>query len=478
MRRRILGCALLVAGCGDPVLSPIIEVPDPSSPGYPFSEGSELDDLLLEIARQGDELPLVQRRGAPGDPPELDSVPFGEDLVVHLSGRDSGVIAAYGRTCAIDFRSDGDASERSPRLYFSLTTNWGTVQTPEEPVRIGGHAFSLPDGSALYFGGSGVRSVERFDPLSDATFDIVDLIAERESAVSAAIGSAGQVLLVGGHHRDNVDAFVEQIEVIGAQGVVAVEGPQLRDHAAASLADGSVVVAGGVGPAGVTGEAIRYQLGDTGLQEQSRSQLTLPRRLHTLTRVSDGRLIIAGGLDASGSPVAELESFQPSTDGFAVEGGTQPVSLVRWGHQAIGVPGRQQGIIVVIIGGMTIPDGATEPEPAREIVSYDPITEEVASVHTLPEGSAVDGFSLTPLPDGSVLVAGGRDPAGEPLASAARLRFDPASGQIRYLPTTSLAFPRAGHSATQLCDGTVLIVGGTDEPTPAERYNPELKGRR
>jgi hypothetical protein len=41
-----------------------------------------------------------------------------------------------------------------------------------------------------------------------------------------------------------------------------------------------------------------------------------------------------------------------------------------------------------------------------------------------------------------------------------------------------MRLPRAHHQATLLCDGTVLVVGGTALPTPAERYNPPAVGRR
>ena len=41
-----------------------------------------------------------------------------------------------------------------------------------------------------------------------------------------------------------------------------------------------------------------------------------------------------------------------------------------------------------------------------------------------------------------------------------------------------LTTPRAGHQATLLCDGTVLISGGTTTQAVIERYNPPVAGRR
>src|SRR5262249_1376502 len=91
---------LLAAACSPavPVLAPIVDVPDASSPAYPFTD---IDELRLSIAHAGQDADIALVSVAPGDTPELASVPFGDDLVVHLSGRRAGVEVAYGRTCAV-----------------------------------------------------------------------------------------------------------------------------------------------------------------------------------------------------------------------------------------------------------------------------------------------------------------------------------------------------------------------------------------
>ena len=61
--------------------------------------------------------------------------------------------------------------------------------------------------------------------------------------------------------------------------------------------------------------------------------------------------------------------------------------------------------------------------------------------------------------DGTVLVAGGRYPAGHRVSSAAAQLFVPESGG--FVATGSLITARDGHTATLLVDGTVLITGGT-----------------
>jgi hypothetical protein len=96
----------------------------------------------------------------------------------------------------------------------------------------------------------------------------------------------------------------------------------------------------------------------------------------------------------------------------------------------------------------------------------------------LPPNAGLTEFTATTLPDGRVLLAGGLDATGRPTAAAFIATFDPMNGVVDVIPTDRLSIPRAGHQATLLCDGTVLISGGTSTQVPPERYNPPPDGRR
>src|SRR5215471_19074589 len=88
------------------------------------------------------------------------------------------------------------------------------------------------------------------------------------------------------------------------------------------------------------------------------------------------------------------------------------------------------------------------------------------------------GHTATLLADGKVLVAGGVGPDNTSLSSVEL--YDPATGT--WSTTSSLTTPRAGHTATLLPTGEVLVVGGDEfpgypgAPTPgtgaAEIYDP------
>src|SRR5437762_5898777 len=87
-------------------------------------------------------------------------------------------------------------------------------------------------------------------------------------------------------------------------------------------------------------------------------------------------------------------------------------------------------------------------------------------------GNGLPGSTTTRLADGRWLILGGQNASG-PQRSASIV--DPATQQTTAIPA-GLVEPRAGHSATLLPDGTVLIVGGVgiggQTLFAAERFDP------
>src|SRR5207245_4848835 len=88
--------------------------------------------------------------------------------------------------------------------------------------------------------------------------------------------------------------------------------------------------------------------------------------------------------------------------------------------------------------------------------AYDP---EVGTFSVLPHRLVTPRWdhTATLLPDGRILLTGGRNDAGV-LASAEI--FDPTTETITALTGALMTTPRAGHTATLLPDGRVLILGG------------------
>jgi Galactose oxidase, central domain/Kelch motif len=76
-------------------------------------------------------------------------------------------------------------------------------------------------------------------------------------------------------------------------------------------------------------------------------------------------------------------------------------------------------------------------------------------------------FTLTLLPSGKVMAAGGADTNGQ-LAFVEL--YEPATGV--WTPTGSLQTPRDSHTATLLPNGTVLVAGGMGVPPPVQTLPP------
>jgi len=84
-------------------------------------------------------------------------------------------------------------------------------------------------------------------------------------------------------------------------------------------------------------------------------------------------------------------------------------------------------------------------------------------------------YLATRLADGRVLVTGGQTTEGE-ISGSAEI-FDPVTNE--FSPTGEMATPRVKHAAALLRDGSVLVIGGSDEGgydsryTSTELYDPE-----
>jgi hypothetical protein len=131
--------------------------------------------------------------------------------------------------------------------------------------------------------------------------------------------------------------------------------------------------------------------------------------------------------------------------------------------------------LILLTGGLVAGCTGDEPRPAPSPPSASvPATApgQPGLAMAVPRAS----HTATPLPDGRVLIVGGCvvDHCDGDAGADSEL-FDPATG--RFTPGPPLSVPRAGHTATALADGRVLVVGGfSGERRPplatAEIYNP------
>ncbi|HUS27332.1 MAG TPA: kelch repeat-containing protein [Kofleriaceae bacterium] len=494
------GTVLLVAmaACADNdfVVRPYIDFPaNEAATPYP------VDQLTISVAHAGSEIDLVSATFPQGSNISLSDIPFGDDLVMHMTGRYKGSDVAYGRTCQFELRAD--ARVPVPHLWLSKTVKWGSLST--QPIaRSDGVAITFSDGSGLVLGGhtpelpsEGIRQVERFDP-STGEYELLHDILPRVGQAVALLGDIAdtRVVVIGG-----VDADTG----LGAQFVEVLDADRTTEHqydmfpdtqmplvgiSATSLTDGRVIAIGGREPpsGAFKQEVIEISVeGGTPIIAPLRAKLAFPRFLHTATRLGDqvgSPVLITGGLDAAGKPVAQAELFKPLAENFE-SSFTPAMKKPRWHHQAVRLPDGS----VLIIGGV---DELGTPIREIELFSLDtgfrllPDPSNPTLFAKLPDSAGVVDFSATTLPDGRVLIAGGRSFIDGPALNTAFIAsLDPFDGTVDIVPTDRLpsddrgtAVARAGHQATSLCDGTVLIAGGTASQTAFVRYNPPPVSRR
>lgn len=226
---------------------------------------------------------------------------------------------------------------------------------------------------------------------------------------------------------------------------------------ATPLEDGRVLIAGGFNShVGTLASAELYDPA-TGRFTASHDALTVSRELYTATLLPDGRVLLAGGFNThAGRTLASAEWFDPKSDRFTRTSGSMEVS--RFGQGAIWVPALAK---VLIAGGKEHdPSTGRDWKALAEAELFDPTTDRFTALP--PMLHARDRPTLSLLPDGRVLVAGGKDDDSTDKPRQAEI-FDPAragSGQNAFLPAASLQQDRFAHQAVTLADGRILLLGG------------------
>jgi hypothetical protein len=217
--------------------------------------------------------------------------------------------------------------------------------------------------------------------------------------------------------------------------------------------------------------------GNVSVVSRQRSDLREARAGHTTTLLKDGRLLVLGGaiLSAQGAlaglPLARAEVYDPQTGESSSIGS---MSSPRAFHTATLL---KTGLVLVA-GGVSLINETLAPLATAEL--FEPATGTFrATEGGLQEHNGRAGHSATLLADGRVLLAGGwgQETGGPraPLASAEL--FDP--DRRAFATVGPMGSARANHSATALLDTRVLVAGGRG-PAGAlhqtELFDPALGG--
>ncbi|MGA5550465.1 DUF6603 domain-containing protein [Streptomyces pseudogriseolus] len=295
-------------------------------------------------------------------------------------------------------------------LFDLISGTWAA--TAPLPVARDGHTLCLlPDGRVLAAGGvtqtAPLATTEIYDPLTATWSSDVPPMHTARLGHSATVLRDGKILVTGGTGaRGNSLASAEVYDPAKRQWAETAMTDPRSDHQAVLLADGRVLVVGGVLKTGRTSAALGYcEIYDpaTGKWTPTGS-LTTPRAGHQATLLADDTVLVTGGDAPTGAARGPYNSAAlASAERFTVGSGTwtavRDMPGGRTGHRALLL----RSGLVLVAGGTRAPafDGGF-----RSALLYDP----AAGTWTPASGLATGRWALAviDLPDGRVLVAGGR----------------------------------------------------------------------
>ena len=499
--------------------------------GKPKCKNFNLSDYEKKQKARIDDLPVGDGRKV-----SFQGYDF-EDLEVHWCGEVSDIEIKKDATTKVSMYISGCSNFTSvrnkmgtPRVFHTAT------KLPDGRVLVAGGFFVATGTDALCPGGTCVHltateSVDIYDPLT-GSFDSESglQLTHPRGLHTATLLPDGRIFIAGGCEKalwrvDFPTGPASVVEVDTDEGGFGTAGPtaeiinpatgmieELQEplptsrayHGDVLLPNGDVLLLGGMGPDNnqALQSTVRYSV-STGTFEETASSMAVPRQGMLLIPYGSGTVLIWGG---NHPPAAGAGTFAETLKVENDEIFLQEPQFVA-NSASLGLPSfysagaRLQSGEILVTGGMFTDlqmfSDLTEPHVLQKYrllnMGLETIIRPEIPSNTMGHLFAFHTVSI--LRNGKVLIAGGATSIQSPTWFC-----DPQEKAIFYYPleeedsafgieqiggnSVVLFVPRAGHTASELDDGTILLVGGfTGKGTvvitdTAEIYNPALRELR
>jgi len=341
----------------------------------------------------------------------------------------------------------------APANFTILVSQHGFQATGSLPNPVYLHtATLLGTGNVLVAGGQGNGSpfvqAYLFNPAT-GTFVSTGSLALQREAHSATLLPTGKVLVAGGVIDSAATATATAELYDPTAGTFSSTGSlqtARSGQTATLLSTGKVLMVGGKGSGASPAALDTAEIYDpaAGTFTQTTGNLQTARFAHTATLLASGKVLIAGGMDASGMHLVSAELFDPTTEIFTTI--SHSMTVTREAHTATPLS----------TGSVLLAGGFDDTGTARNTAElFDPNGETFTAI-TANMLSTHANHSATLLSDGTVLLAGGLAASGSSTPEAEI--YTPSSGSFAF--TGPLVTARQGHTATSLTNGHVLVTGG------------------
>ncbi len=390
---------------------------------------------------------------------------FGEARGAHTA-----TIMANARVLIVGGASTGAITTAlsSVEFFDPAIGKWLTQGSSPNQLRYDHTATLLANGRVLIAGGRDTNGAMKFAEIYDPTTDTWTRTGDMKIARGdhrATLLRNGKVLVTGG--VDGGGSVLDSAEVYdpvtGSWSLTGNNMPNKRaSHTATLLADGKVLAVGGWNVAIGVNILKGCDIYDPATNLwMTAGSLVDARRYHTATLLFDGRVLAAGGEPETSLKTSEL--YDPATNRW-----TKLASQTHVGHLLHTATLLPNGKVLIVSGLQSTSGTPTSYSGSANL--FDPERLRWDSV-TAPAGRIFHTATL--LPNGKVLIAGGFTIQSSGAAGGSFINnvdaaelYDPAKGtSVPFSETTKITFPRDGHTSTLLPNGKVMIFGGRAQVT-------------